>query len=473
MKLYESIAELMIVDIDVGRLPPGSRLPALRVLAKQHSISITTATNSYRYLEELGWIFSQPQSGFFVAKQFSKVEHPQVPEFEGEKRDPRDFGPTSGYSPNVNFTSPLGTSMISPELLPTLELQRSIKRSASRAQDLLHRYPEPQGDVRLRKALSNHFRNDHFTFLDSELVITNGCIDAIRIAIETVTKAGDTIAISSPCFSGLLDLLSVLSRKIIEIPSNEEGIDLEQLEKHMQNNDIKAGLFNTSHMNPSGTSLSNQQKKRLAQMASDYKTPIIEDDVYIELSHHGKPPLPAKYWDNNGYILWCGSVSKTLAAGLRIGWCLPGRYLQSYLRQHKLTGLGVNGLIQTSIAEFINTGDYRTHVNKIRLTLSKHVYSYHKYLVENLPENSRVSLPDGGIVLWVQIPELDAVELERQAKKQQIDIRSGSSFSTHQFYKDCFRINIGWPLQQSTKSNSAYQQIKTLCELIKNISLIS
>ncbi len=465
MKLYESIAELMIDGIEAGRMPQGSRLPALRVLAKQHSVSMTTATKSYTYLEEMGWIFAQPQSGFFVAKQTSKVEHPQAPKFEGETRDPKNFAPISGYSPNVEFFSPLGTSMISPELLPTIELQRSIKRSTSRAKDLLHQYPEPQGDVRLRTALSNHFRKDHFTFLDSELVITNGCIDAIRIAIETISKAGDTIAISSPCFSGLLDLLAVLSRKIIEIPSNEEGINLDQLERHMQNNDIVAGLFNTSHMNPAGTSLSIQQKQRLVQMASDYQIPIIEDDVYIELSHHGKPPLPAKYWDKNGYILWCGSVSKTLAAGLRIGWCLPGRYLQDYLRQHKLTGLGVNGLIQSSIAEFINTGEYRTHINKIRLTLSKHVHAYQKYLVENLPENTRVSMPDGGIVLWVQMPGLDAVKLEQQAKELQIDIRSGSSFSTHQFYKDYFRINFGWPLQQSPESSSAYQQMNALCEL--------
>jgi DNA-binding transcriptional MocR family regulator len=469
MKLYESVAEIMIENIEAGRLPPGSRLPALRVLAKQHSISMTTATKSYTYMEEMGWIFSQPQSGFFVAKRSSKIEHPETPGFEGERRDPRNHGPTSGYSPNVKFFSPLGTSMISPELLPTIELQRTIKRSTSRAKELLHQYPEPQGGLGLRTALSNHFSKEHFSFLNSELVITNGCIDAIRIAIETISKAGDTIAISSPCFSGLLDLLAVLSRRIIEIPSNEEGIDLEQLEKHMQNNDIVAGLFNTSHMNPAGTSLSNQQKQRLVQMANEYKIPIIEDDVYIELSHHGKPPLPAKYWDKNGYILWCGSVSKTLAAGLRIGWCLPGRYLQDYLRQHKITGLGVNGLIQASIAEFINTGGYRTHINKVRLKLSKHVHSYQKYLIENLPNNARVSTPDGGIVLWVQIPGLDAVELEQQAKAQQVDIRSGSSFSTHLFYKDCFRVNFGWPLQKSTESSSAYQQIKNLCQLITTL----
>jgi DNA-binding transcriptional MocR family regulator len=466
MKLFESIAERLISDIKTGRSPSGSRLPALRVLAKQHSVSITTAIKSYNYLEELGWIFAQPQSGYFVAKQLSKTDHPQLPQFKGESRDPKVFAPLNGYTPIVDFFSPLGTSMISPDLLPTLALQRSIKRSVSRSQSLLHQYPESQGDERLRQALSRHFRKDHFAFHDSELVITNGCIDAIRIAVETVSKAGDTIAISSPCYSGLLDLLVALSRNIVEIPSHDQGIDLDQLEIHMKNKDIVAGLFNTSHMNPGGASISKQQKQRMAQLANDYAIPIIEDDVYIELSHHGKPPLPTKYWDKKGYILWCGSVSKTLAAGLRIGWCLPGRYLPNYLNRHKLTGLGVNGLVQSSIAEFINTGDYSTHINKIRLSLNKHVHAYQKFLIENLPQNTRVSLPDGGIVLWVQIPGLDAVELEKQAKSQQIDIRSGSNFSTHGYYKDCFRINFGWPLQHSEENTSAYRQMKGLCALI-------
>ena len=472
MKKYETLALLAIDEIKSGKLPVGSRLPALRVIAKHHSVSMTTATKAYRYLEQTAWISAIPQSGFFVSNWPTNNKNnlvPQVPDFQSVHRDPKSYAPIYGYNPTVDFFSPLGTSMISPDLLPTAELQRSIKRVTSRSNNLIHQYPTPQGDSLLRAALADHFRKDHFAFRDSDLVITNGCINAIRVAIEVTSNVGDTIAISSPCFSGLLDLLTILNRKIIEIPSNDRGLDIDQLDKLMQTKQITAGLFNTSHMNPSGSSLCKQQKQRLANLANKYTIPIIEDDVYIELAHHGKPPLPTKYWDKGGYVLWCGSVSKTLAAGLRLGWCLPGRYFKKYLNQHKLTGLGVNELMQASFAEFINTGEYRSHVNKIRLTLSRQVYDYRQFFIKNLPSNTRVSQPEGGTVLWIQIPQLDADKLQKIAEEQLIDIRSGSSFSTHKYYKNCFRINCGWPLQKNQDSTSAYQQMKTLCEMINKL----
>ena len=473
MKKYESLAQLTIDEIRSGKLPVGTRLPALRVTSKQHFVSITTATNAYRYLEETGWISAIPQSGFFVSNRSTKDNNsliPQVPGFQSVHRDPKSYAPIYGYNPTVDFFSPLGTSMISPDLLPTVELQRSIKRVTSRSNNLIHQYPTPQGNPQLRSALADHFRKDHFAFKDSDLLITSGCINAIQIAIEVTSNVGDTIAISSPCFSGLLDLLTILKRNIIEIPSNDQGLNLDRLEKLMKTQQIAAALFNTSHMNPSGTSLCIQQKQQLANLANKYTIPIIEDDVYIELSHYGKPPLPTKYWDKGGYILWCGSVSKTLAAGLRLGWCLPGRYFKKYLNQHKLTGVGVSELMQASFAEFINTNQYRSHINKVRLALSRHIYDYRQFLIKNLPANTRVSQPEGGTVLWVQIPQLDANKLQKAAKEQLIDIRSGSSFSTHKYYKDCFRINCGWPLEKSISPTSAYQQIMNLCKMANFIN---
>jgi len=479
MKLYESLAQQYIDDIQSGYLPSGTRLPSLRVLTKQHAVSMTTAIRSYNYLEAAGWIFSQPQSGFFVSKQINETNLPLVPKFKGENRDPKEFSPNAGYNSASSFFCPLGTAMIAPSLQPKIALQRTIKRCASRMGDDMFFYPAIQGEVSLRRALSDHFRQDHFSFHYSEVVITNGCIDAIRIALESTTKEGDTVAISSPCFSGLLDLLAGLSRNIIEISCDDGGLDLEQLEGYMKNKKIAAALFNTSHMNPSGTSLSVEQKQRLAQLAEQYCIPIIEDDIYFELAHNSKPPLPVKHWDKSGYIIWCGSFSKVLAEGLRIGWCLPGRYLDAYLKRQQLTSLGVNHLMQVSMAEFINTGDYRAHINKMRLTLSYQVHAYRQLFITYLPANARISMPDGGLVLWIQIPSLNACLLEKEARKQQIDIRVGACFSTHQYYLDCFRINCGWPLEHSLKQEiektekkvSPTEKIMALCVLINKIIL--
>ena len=472
MTLYETLANEYIDAIKSQRLPFGSRLPALRVLAKQHKVSLTTATKAYEYLQQHGWIYPRPQAGYFVANKLEEESFPRLTSLQNQGRDPKNYSPVLGYNAGAEFFNPLGTSMIAPELQPTKALQRCIKRVASRSQQSLFSYPNPQGEVGLRQALSEHFRVDHFAFSAKDLVITNGCIDSVRIAIETLTKEGDTLAISSPCFSGLLDLLVALSRKIIEIPCTEEGLDLDFYEACLKQGNIKASLFSTSHMNPSGRTLSNEQKQALAKLAQEYQTPMIEDDVYIELSHQGKPPLPTKYWDKEGYVIWCGSFSKTLAAGLRLGWCLPGRYLDAYIKQHSQTRFGINGLMQLSLAEFIHSGEYRSHVNRIRTQLNQQVYAYRNFLIENLPLNTKISVPDGGLVLWLQLPDIDAKALELAANEEGVDIRSGACFSTHDAYGDCIRINCGWPILNTDTSDenksSAYQQLLRLCQLVKS-----
>lgn len=475
MTLYERLAQEFIDDIKTQKLPIGSRLPALRVMSKQHKVSMTTATKTYDYLQQTGWIYAQPQSGYFVSNQASAYQasnatFPTIAVNKVEQRDPKDFAPQNGYNPTSTFFTPLGTSMIAPELQPIEELQRCIKRVTRRSSSQLFEYPEPQGDKALQIALANHFQYDHFSFHPDSLVITNGCIDSVRIAIETLTKEGDTIAIGSPCFSGLLDLLVGLSRKVIEIPVQESGIDLAYFESILQQGVVGASLFSTSNINPTGLTLSVEQKQALAQLAAKYQTPMIEDDIYYELCHEKQNTLPSKHWDKEGYVIWCGSVSKSLAAGLRLGWCLPGKYLAPYIKKQIATGFGVNGLMQSAMAEFINTGEYRRHVNKMRIQLSLQIHNYRQFLIQQLPNNAKISLPHGGIVLWIQIPNLDSNQLANEALLHNIDFRSGACFSTHDYYHDCFRINCGWPLVESQDKSSVYQQLKKVCQLVNIIN---
>lgn len=474
MTLYEKLAEHFIIDIQAGRLMAGARLPALRRVASLHNVSLTTAVKAYEYLERGGWIIAQAQSGFFVSALFEYSDVPLSPVFKSQSRDPNQRMPVGGYIPNNYFFCPLGTSMLSPDLLPSTELRRSIQRAARVSGHSLHSYPEIQGRANLRAALSSHFQKYSFSFSADELVITHGCLHAVRLAVDCVSKEGDTLAVSSPCFNGLLELLANMSRKILEIPCTDNGIDLDQLETHMKTHDICAGLFSTSHMNPSGANLSIEQKKRLALLAENYKIPIIEDDVYMELAHTKKPPLPAKHWDKAGEILWCGSVSKTLAAGMRLGWCLPGRYTNEYVKRHQITSYGVNTIMQSSLCDFINSGDYLSHINKIRVRLVQQLKQYQQFLRAHLGSNARISAPRGGMVLWVQIAGLDTFELVARANAEEIDIRGGYSFSAEPYYNDCFRVNTGWPLMSPDHSddtdNLALRHLARVCELVVEIT---
>jgi len=258
-------------------------------------------------------------------------------------------------------------------------------------------------------------------------------------------------------------LLGVMGRRVVEIPSVKEGIDLEQLQKQMQFGTIKAGLFCTSHMNPQGISMSAVQKQKLVELATHYKIPIIEDDVYLELGFKKVTPLPAKHWDSEGYVLWCGSISKTIAAGYRLGWCLPGRYLDAYLRQRLFANQGVTSPLQLAIADFIARGDYINHLKKVRLHLQQQTHLYMTYLQVNLPEGSKISNPAGGFVLWIEVAKLDTSLLKRLARQNKLDIRIGDEFSTLALYRHCFRLNIGFDMT----ATQVAVQLSCLMKLIK------
>ncbi|MBR9883346.1 MAG: PLP-dependent aminotransferase family protein [Oceanospirillales bacterium] len=455
---YKQMADQIIADIESGRLPGNSRLPSLRKSARLYSVSMTTAINCYHYLEELGWLIAKPQSGFYVSQPAVPARPPGLPRFESRITTPHMPSTAGGMN------GPLGISQLGPSLLPTAALNRSVKRALRHSSEYLERYPDPQGEAALRQALASHFAGYGFPFAASELVIGNGCIDAVRVALELTTQPGDAVAISSPCFNGLLELLALLDRRVVEIPSTAEGIDLEQLEHHLSRRHVKAGLFSTTHMNPQGISMTPRQKQKLADLAETYATPIIEDDIYMELGHGNITPLPAKYWDRSGYILWCGSVSKTLSAGLRIGWCLPGRYLERY-RQHRSVGhFGLNALSQAALADFIGTGQYHAHLQKVRALLKRQISAYQSFLQNALADNIALSHPSGGLVLWLQSPGLNCTELNRRAREIGLGIRPGCEFTTLSLYQDCLRINAGWPLDY--EQNGRYPARDALQQLI-------
>ncbi|WP_445357763.1 PLP-dependent aminotransferase family protein [Microbulbifer sp. ANSA002] len=459
---YKILAKQFIDDVQQKRVQPGQRLPSLRSFATQQEVSLTTAVNCYRYLEELGWVRSRPKSGFFASEPLVSTTRNQSaitkPSNDLTKFPKRRLLTNSG---------PLGISLPAIDLLPTEALQRSMYRSIRDQGNKVHFYPDPLGEPHLRQALSRHFSNSGFNFSEHEIVISNGCLDAVRIAVEVTTKPGDTVAVCSPCFTTLIHLLVKLRRKVLEIPLTESGIDLEQLEQHMYMRTINAGLFNCSNINPTGISLCKSQKQKLASLATQYQIPIIEDDIYIELSHQPNLPLPAYHWDQEGYVLWCSSVSKTLIAGYRVGWCLPGRYLERYQDRLLHENLGISSPTQLALADFISSGQYARHINSLRSNLHQQVQEYRQYLIKNLPRNIRVSSPEGGLVLWVQVPGLNTEDMANKLLEMGIDLYFGKEFSTNDLYHDYFRINCGYPLRSKEgKTTLAKQQLDQVIMLI-------
>lgn len=457
MAIYKVLADKVIQDIEQNRLPIGQRMPSVRAFSVKHDVSLTTVLNCYHSLQEQGYLKSKPQSGFYVSKPFSASAVPIMPYFKVKAIK-------MASQPNVAVSwGPFHIAQLSPELVPSAQLNRCMHRGYLRANDDVYQYPEPQGQIALRQALANHFNQHYFPVVASKLTITQGCIDAIRTAIEVTTQYGSTVAVSSPCFNGLLSLLRSMGRSVIEIPfiENIEGqqqLDIDQLEQLMQDKSVSACLLSANYINPQGFCLSVAQKQRLAALAQVYEIPLIEDDIFLELSYSAYTPLPIKHWDRNGWILWCGSISKSIAPGYRLGWCDPGRFFTDYLQQRIDQCASVNQPVQNALFEFINSGLYEKHLKKVRLILSAHASEYRALLRAHLPAAARVSQAEGGLVIWVQIPGLNAAELLKCTQAIGITFPIGEEFSSRQFYQDSFRINIGWSLQSTYKASETIAQ---------------
>ena len=464
---YKDIAEQIITDIQSQKLIAGQRLPSLRQLTKQLGVSMTTALNSYRSLEQMGWVVTHPKSGFFVSMPVSQCDVPIQPQFRSSSKRVSTSLKHDDYQHDDSKSDPFGSSKLCPSHIPMTSLKQSIKRTVNRSDKLLHSYSDPQGVYELRQAIAEHFIGNGFTMAADDIFISGGCMDAIRVALLVTTKPGDAVAISSPCFNGLLKLLSSMSRLVVEIPCNSDGVDLQQLEQKFKNKQIKAALFSSSYMNPHGISLSIAQKQRLAALANKYRIPIIEDEVYSELGYEATFPLPIKFWDTQGYVLWCSSVSKTLGSGIRLGWCSAGRYIGACIVVCATERFGQNGFMQASLADFIISGQYRKHIQYVRKMLFANACAYRHLLLQNLPKGSAISAPNGGLVLWIQVPGLNDKKFQAFTDKAQIKICFGAQFTTRKLYRDCFRLNIGWELSEMYDANRTIKQ--ALLQLIAGV----
>lgn len=453
---YRLIAKQVALQIEQGQITVNVKMPSLRSFCQLHGISMTTALACYRYLEKQGYLFAEYKKGYYPQIPLIGATKQTFPQFESSVCH-HAIRPEQATLPLQSYL--LATAQLDTELIDLKRLNRCLKAATKKVGfNLL--YDEFNGSTYLRKQLSKHFNQQGFGINADELVITHGCLDAVLVALETVSKPGDVIAVSSPCYSGLLDILAILDRAVIEIPSTEQGIELNQLEHALKKKKVKACLITANFQNPTGHCLSNQHKQALAELAAQYQVAIIEDDVFRELSHQNTIPLPIKYFDTQGWVMWCASVSKTLAPGLRIGWCAPGRFKEPFINQRMVRTLGLNQPIQLALAEYIAKGYYASHIKTVNRALRVNFSQYIEFLQQHLPAQVEVSQPNGGLVLWLRLPNIDTKMLAKKLTKQGVYIKSGHLFSTTEMYHDCLRLNLG-----NIPNEQIYAQLLLLCEI--------
>jgi len=447
--LYQRLVQEFSALIVEGQLKPGERLPSVRRLATQRQVSISTALQALRSLEDCDLVEARPQAGYFVRRRARALEEPVITR---PPRVPRYVG-ISAMVASVREAAlnpkivPLGTASPAAELFPAQRLQRIVSRVARREPKVLTTYGFSSGNGLFRHQLAKRYLEWGVNIAESEFVITHGCTEAVGLALRAVAAPGDTIALESPAYYGTLQTIESMNLKVIEIPTHPRaGISLEALEVVLRHHDIKALVVTANATNPLGATMADEHKKALVDMMEAASVALIEDDIYGDLQFGTARPLPLKAFERHGDVLLCSSFSKTLAPGLRIGWIAPGKYLSQVAQLKFVNTLTTPEFPQIVLAEFLAQGGYDHHLRKIRRAFADQVRQMTDAVTTHFPEGTRVTRPLGGFVVWVQLPtDIDTMELYPDAVAQGFSFAPGRLFSATDRYRNCLRLSCGHP----------------------------
>ncbi len=362
---YEQVAESILNLIKNGVLKEGDKIPSLRQLSQELNVSVNTVKEAYWKLEDQNYIIALPQSGFYVKRQNSGTSKRSRPEIVDPRLcDPQDAGLCRVYGAFQSMglcgdEATLGIASVCPDFYPSKRIGRFFQEALRDHERESFDYLMPPGHAGLREQISRWSISCGANLSPEDIVITNGCHEAIFLALMAVCEPGDAIAFESPIYFNLLRLLQQLKLKIIEIPSSErEGVNLDTLQFVIENHPVKAMFTISNFNNPLGFSIPGDKKRKLAKLLCERKIPLIEDDVYGDLSFENRPET-CKSYDSDGNVVLCSSFSKTIAPGLRVGWIAPGKYFERVIELKMLLNISTASVNQIAVARFLKEGGIR------------------------------------------------------------------------------------------------------------------
>lgn len=426
----------------------GDKLPSVRVLSEEYGISVGTAFQAYYHLEGKGLIEARPKSGYYV--RFNRKRFPGLPALTSPEPVVNEISTQEMINQvfkNISAGDLINLSLAAPriDLLPAAKLDKSVVHALRSTKDHCLSYEDTQGNPELRNQVARLAFNWNGNISAEEVVITAGCMEALVMCLKAVTRRGDTVAIESPTYFGIFQVMESLGLKVVEIPTSPvDGIDLDDLKKAIAQFGIRACVFVPNFNNPLGSCMPDEKKKELVDLLTRQQIPLIEDDIYGELYFGKHRPKTCKSFDREGWVLHCGSLSKSLAPGYRIGWCLPGRFLQRVKELKLLHTVAGTRLTQVAMAHFLGIGRYEYHLKNLRRALHTQCLRYIQGIITHFPSEVKLSQPAGGMVLWVEMNrEVDAYRLYLEALKHGISIAPGQIFSASGGYRNCLRIGYG------------------------------
>jgi len=454
--LYTQVIDVINKNIESGLLKPGDRLPSLRRMSKTAGVSVPTVRQAYVELERQRRVESRPQSGFYVRHQ---ARNDLVRPSPGVDPDPGPMKCRSllervydgVYDPRL---VPLGVANPTMAKPATKALNRAMKRALGGADDSVLNYAPSLGAARLRQQIAWHYFDTIGARVDPDAIcITNGGQEALLLGLKAVTKPGDIVAVESPTYHGILELIDSLGLLAVDVPTcPEEGVMTGRLSEVLDRHDVRACVFSTTLNNPLGVTMPDEDRKRLALILAEREIPLIEDDVYGDLRFDGRRPTPVQFLDTGADVVTVGSFSKTVAPGYRVGWIVTNHRQQAIHRLKRAFSLNSGYIQQETLADFMAAGDYVRHLNALRPVLKRNCERMSALIGQHFPPATRVSQPLGGSVLWLELPgDAKGETLFEDALAAGISTAPGRIYTPCGCYENFVRLSFGHRWSEETE----------------------
>ncbi|MGN0136489.1 MocR-like pyridoxine biosynthesis transcription factor PdxR [Anaerotignum sp.] len=395
--LYQQLAESIEALITDGILQANSKLPPIRKMAEHFGVNSVTIVNAYKYLENKKLVYSRVGSGTFVSPL--PVEH--IPE-PVANRNLRSFDSGLFMENAINFTS---TSLPN-EMFPVDAFKKAFDEVLDREKGGAFRYMDSMGYEPLREQLCLYLKSYGIKTSMENVQVISGAQQGIDIISKAMLRYGDVVFVEKPTFYGAAGAFLSRGGKLVEIPMENDGMDMMILEDFLKLYQPKFIYMMAYYQTPTCISYSMEKKRRLLELAEKYDTYIIEEDDFYDF-HYGKEPLvPLKALDYKNRVIYIKSFSKILMPGLRMGLIvLPKKIHQAVMEAKYTTDISTSGFIQRALEYYLRENGWEKHAAQTRQYGSE---KYRKTLSaarKYLSGVAKYGHPNGGVSLWVELPK--------------------------------------------------------------------
>jgi DNA-binding transcriptional MocR family regulator len=452
MRRYEQVVSYIRRRIEAGTLKPQERLPSVRALSEATGFSMVTVHHGYALLESEGVIEARPRAGFFVA-----ARSPELRSFF----DPPSSGRAPSAAPvsidSLNFKvmaawhnkdlEAFGAVYPSDDIFPRRRIYQTLRQVLLRDPDRAPETDAPEGDPLLREIIAKRMAQRGIIVRPGDVLVTGGGLQGLDICVGALTRPGDTVLVETPTFFPLLDALRRRHLMALEIYSHpRNGIDPDQFAYLLEKNEVAACLLMPVNHYPTGVTYAEDTMRRIVGIASQRKVPIIENDMFGNLSYASEFTPSLKAYDTEGYVVQFSSLPGLAPSGYGISWIVGERFHSALLEQKFFTNLfGGDGLLQRAAAEFISKGYYERPLRNIRQTLEGRMRRGLRLISEMLPKDCAISNPSGGFVCWIRGPQsFDAVNASRRALLADISLAPGPMFSPAASFRNFLALNFSF-----------------------------